>query len=213
MSDVAVRAEHRACWEALGRYLPRLCRWPVLASGLVAAWALTWWRVGEVATELQGVWLVRTVAAAACVVAVFALDDPSRDVTEPAVGTRRLLMPGRLLVAICVTVVALLPAMITVAAELTAVTLWGLVLEAATVLALLTAASLALQRRWGLPEPAQYLVLGVVLLAVYDQLTAGRWPLLAGPGLQWADAHLRWAALAAIAVVVLVRQLRDPAAR
>ena len=212
MSGVLVASE-RSTSPPLLHYLPRLCRWPLLAGGSLVAWALTGWRAGDVTTEVGAVWLLRFVVVVGCLAAVFALDDPSQNMTEPLVATRRSLMSGRLAVAVGVVVVATLPAVLAVGGLLDAGVGWGLVLEAFGVLALLCALSLTLQRRWRITEPAQYLVLGVLLIGVADQTTAGRWPLLAGPGEQWADAHVRWAVLVAVAVAVVGWQLRDPASR
>jgi hypothetical protein len=195
----------------LMRYLPRLCRWQVLVGGVTIAWALTWWRTGDVIDEVGAMWLLRLVVVVGCLAAVFALDDPSRNMTEPLVETRRSLVVGRLTVAIGVVAVAMLPAVLAVGGRLSSAVAWGLALEAIGVLSLLCGLSLTLQRRWRITEPAQYLALSVLLIGVADQVTAGRWPLLAGPGEQWADAHVRWAVLAVAAVAVVGWQLRDPA--
>ncbi len=206
-------ASERSTPPPLLHYLPRLCRWPLLAGGALLAWALTGWRAGDVTTEVGALWLLRFVVVVACLAAVFALDDPSRNMTEPLVATRRSLVSGRLAVAVGVVAVATLPAALAVGERLSGAVAWGLVLEAFGVLALLCGLSLVLQRRWRITEPAQYLALAVLLIGVADQMTAGRWPLLAGPGEQWADAHVRWAVLAAVAVAVVGWQLRDPASR
>lgn len=210
MTDL-LSPERATSTKPLLRYLPRLCRWQVLVGGVAIAWALTWWRAGDVTNEVGAMWLLRFVVVVGCVAAAFALDDPSRNMTEPLVETRRSLVAGRLTVATGVVAVAILPAVLAVGGRLSSAVAWGLVLETVGVLALLSSLSLTLQRRWRIAEPAQYLVLGVLLIGVADQMTAGRWPLLAGPGEQWADAHLRWAVLAAAAVAVVGWQLRDPA--
>jgi hypothetical protein len=212
MSGVLVASE-RSTAPPLLHYLPRLCRWPVLAGGALVAWALTGWRAGDVTTEVGALWLLRFVVVVGCLTAVFALDDPARNMTDPLVATRRSLVSGRLVVAVGVVAVATLPAALAVGEFLTDAVAWGLVLEAFGVLALLCGLSLVLQRRWRITEPAQYLALVVLFIGVADQMTAGRWPLLAGPGGQWADAHVRWAVLAAVAVAVVGWQMRDPASR
>lgn len=213
MTNVLVTSDRRTSTHALAGYLPRLCRWPVLAGGAALAGALTWWRAGDVIDEVGAVWLLRFVIVIGCLAAVFALDDASRNMTEPLVETRRSLVVGRFAVAVGIVSAGTLPAALAVGERLSGAVAWGLVLETFSVLALLCGLSLTLQRRWGISEPAQYLVLGVLLLGVADQMTAGRWPLLAGPGEQWADAHVRWAVLAAAAVAVVGWQLRDPASR
>lgn len=210
MTDLLLASERMTPPSLLG-YLPRLCRWPVLAGGAALAWALTWWRAGDVIDEVGATWLMRFVIVVGCLSAAFTLDDPSRNMTEPLVRTRRSLVVGRLAVAAGVVAAGTLPAALVVGGRLSGAVAWGLVLEAGGVLALLVGLSLTLQRRWQITEPAQYLVLGVLLIGVADQLTAGRWPLLVGPGEQWADAHVRWAVLSAAALAVVGWQLRDPA--
>jgi len=195
----------------LGSYLPRLCRWPALAIGVGLAWALTWWRVGEVTTELDALWLMRFAAVIASVAATFALDDPSFDVTRPTVGLRRSLMPARLTAAVGTVAVGVIPAGLVAVGELSARTWWGLVLEVTALVALLCGVHLLLQQRWRFSEPAQFMVFVVVLLGLYEQLTLGRWPLLAAPGAAWDDAHQRWVILGALAAGLLAWQLRDPA--
>jgi hypothetical protein len=195
------------------RLLPRVCRWTVLAGGVTLTWALTWWRVGDITSEPTAVWLLRVVIVLGSLTAAFALDDPSRNVTESTVLARRQLVPARLAVASAVVVLAALPAALSTTHLLSRPVAWGLALEAVTVFGLLAAAALTLQRRGQLTEPAQYLVLVVPLLAMADPLTAGRWPLLVGPGPAWASAHGRWAVVATVAIAVCVWQLRDPASR
>jgi hypothetical protein len=50
--------------------------------------------------------------------------------------------------------------------------------------------------------------------AVFAALLPGRWAMFATPGGDaWRDAHLRWAAVLALASAVLFLTLRDPAQR
>jgi hypothetical protein len=195
----------------LASYLPRLCRWPALAIGVSLAWALTWWCAGDVTTELGALWLMRFVAAVVVVAAAFALDDPSFDVTHSCVGVRRVLMPARFGV-VCVAVVAgLVPAGVVVGDLLTGDTWRGLLLEVVSLAAVVCGVALLLQRRWRFFEPAQFVVFVVLLLGVYEQLTVGKWPLLAAPGAAWDDAHVRWLVVCGVGVALVATQLRDPA--
>lgn len=198
---------------ALLHYLPRLCRWPALALGVTFAWALTWWPTADITTAVGAVWLIRSAVVVGVIAALFALDDPSRNVTEPAVGARRWLVPVRLVAASFVVALAAAPTVVATGHLVTSAVLWGLALEAAAMLSLLTGVALTLQRRLQVAEPAQYAALGVLLLAVADFITAGRWPLLVWPGPAWASAHGRWALVAAAGVALCAWQLRDPAAR
>ena len=192
-------------------YLPRLCRWPALATGVALVWALTWWRAGDVSTELEALWLVRIAAAVVVVTATFALDDPSFDVTRACVGTRRLLMPTRLGVGYLSVVLGLVPAGFVVGDQLTGEAWWGLLLEVVTLAVVVCGFALLLQRRWRFFEPAQFMVFVVVLIGLYEQLTVGRWPLLAPPGEAWQGAHARWLLVGAVGLALMATQLRDPA--
>jgi hypothetical protein len=107
---------------------------------------------------------------------------------------------------------AVAPALVILADRLNTESLWGLLVEAVSLLALLSAVALTLQRRWRVLEPAQFAVFAVLLIAVFEQVTAGRWVLLASPGPAWTDAHRRWAVIAVLALLVCLWQLRDPAA-
>ncbi len=212
MTTMMVAAERRVSGRALAPYIPRLCRWQVLALAIVAAWALTAWRIGGVTNELQAVWLVRFVVVLGSIGAMFAWDDPSRHVTEAAIGAHRRLVGGRLVALISTVVLAALPAFALAGGELTGGTAAGLAAEAVALVALLSAVALTLQRSWRVLEPAQYVVLTVLLIAIADQATAGRWPLLLGPGQGWGGAHQRWTVLAVVSLAVCAWQMRDPAA-
>ena len=211
MTTVMVTAERQVSTRALASYLPRLCRWQVLALAIVAAWVLTAWRVGGVTNELQAVWLVRLVVVVGSIGAMFAWDDPSRHVTESAIGAQGSLVAGRLVALIASVLLAATPAVALVGGELAGRTTVGIAAEAVALVALLSAVALTLQRGWRILEPAQYVVLTVLLIAIADQATAGRWPLLVGPGQGWEGAHQRWTLLAAVSLVVCAWQLRDPA--
>ena len=192
-------------------YLPRLVRWPALATGMALAWTLTWWRAGDVTNEVAAMWLVRFVLIIAISAAVFAVDDLSVEVTRADVGARRALMPMRLIVVAGAVAAGIAPVIVRVRGELAAATAGGLVAEAAGLTLVMVGAALALQRRWSLAEPAQYLGALILLVGMFEQVTVGRWTLLAGPGPVWEAAHWRWAAIAAAGLVLCVIQLRDPA--
>ena len=195
----------------LGSYLPRLCRWPALAIGVGLAWALTWWRAGDVTTELEALWLMRFVVSVVVVAAAFALDDPSFDVTRPCVGVRRVLMPARFGFLAGTVVIGVVPAGVVVGDLLTGDTWRGLLLEAVSLAAVVCGIALLLQRRWRFFEPAQFVVFAVLLFGVYEQLTVGKWPLLAAPGAAWDAAHVRWLVVCGVGVALAAAQLRDPA--
>ncbi|MEO8106254.1 MAG: hypothetical protein ABI720_02960 [Actinomycetes bacterium] len=194
-------------------YVPRLCRWPVLVAGVGLTWLLTWWRAGDVTNEVGAIWMLRAVVAAGAVAAVFALDDPSAALTRSTVGARKVLMVARLAVVGCVVVVAAFPTLLAVGEHLSGMSAAGVLLESFTLVALLTGVSLTAQRRWQITEPAQFLILCVVMFGVWEQISMGRWSLLSGPGPAWGDSRWRWAALCVLALGLCTVQLRDPAAR
>ena len=198
----------------LSPYALRLCRWPMLAAGILGAWLVVWWRAGEVTTPDGAVWLIRGAAAIAAVAVVFALDDPSVDSTRALPTARGVLMRLRLGVAITVTLVALVPAVAVSWDYLdSASTAWGVLLEVCALLALTTGVALLLQRQFRISEPAQFVVLAVVGLLMAAQMMGARWPMLVGPGPEWAEAHGRWLAVLLAAGSVAAWQLRDAASR
>ena len=198
----------------LASYCLRLTRWPVLLAGVAGSWLVVWWRAGDVTTADGAVWLVRSVVALGAVTVVFALDDPSIDMTRALPATRRAVMRVRFAVGGVALVVSVVPAVLTSWAYLdTSSTLAGVALEVCVLPALTLSAALVMQRQFGISEPAQFVILVVLGLMMAAQLLGQRWPLLVPPGPEWAEAHWRWAALLLIAGLVGGWQLRDPASR
>ncbi len=179
---------------------------------LAWAWAVVAWHEGDVTSVDGAVWLIRIVLVLAALGALFALDDPSIDVTKALVSTRRVLLPVRLLVVAGVVAVGLLPAAALMGGWVDdPATVGGLAVEIVTLLTFLVASALVMQRQFAVAEPAQYLALVVLGLFFLTQLIGQRWPLLIGPGPEWADAHRRWVAVGVASLMVIAWQLRDPA--
>lgn len=198
----------------LAPYLLRLARWPMLVAGIAASWLVVVWRAGDVTTTDGAVWLMRSVSALVAVSIVFALDDPSIDTTRSLPAAGRVLMRMRFGVAGMAALIAVAPAIVVSWEYLnTRSTVLGVALEVLVLLVLTLAASLVLQRQFGINEPAQFVVLVVFGMLMLAQLMGARWPLLVPPGPQWADAHWRWAGILVVALVVMAWQLRDPASR
>ena len=194
-------------------YVLRLCKWPALTIGITLAWSVTWWRAGDSINEVAALWVLRIAGVLVVVAAAFVWDDPAFDLTQSASGARRLLLPVRVAVATVTVLLGFLPAMFAVWRYIDAAVIWGVALELGVVFVVLSGVALWLQSTWRLLEPAQYLVLLIVAIGVYEQATLGRWPLLAGPGPEWQAAHARWAVVGLAGVALLAWQLRDPAAR
>ena len=89
-----------------------------------------------------------------------------------------------------------------------------LTVECAAIMAVGLAVASAIAR-WSNAREAG-LAAGSAILgaAVFAALLPGRWAMFATPGGDaWRDAHLRWAAVLALASAVLFLTLRDPAQR
>lgn len=197
----------------LARYLPALCRWRVLAAGVAVAWIVVWWRADDATTAGTAAWLIRVVAAVAALTIVFALDDPSIDSTRSLAATRRVLVRLRFAVAATAAICCLAPAFVVVWQHIdTPSTVGALLVEVAATLLLALSVTLVLQRQFGIREPAQYAALVLLLLLMFGQFGAARWPLFVEPGGQWEAAHWRWAAILALSTAVMTWQLRDAAA-
>lgn len=199
---------------ALAPYSLRLTRWQILAAGVAVSWLVVWWRAADVTGPDATAWLLRAVAALSAVTVVFAFDDPSVDMTRALPGARGALMRIRFGVAGVAVVTALAPAVVVKRQYLNAgSTVLGLAVEVCALVVLVIAASLVMQRQFGVSEPAQFMVLVVLGLMMAAQLLGQRWPLLVPPGQQWTEAHWRWAGVLVTGLLVLAWQLRDSASR
>jgi hypothetical protein len=206
-------ARHPVALGQLLRLYPRLLRWtPALAASLTVVLLLIW-KQGALGSTEAGVWMLRGAGLIMAVGTVFLLDDPSSNITNSSPTPLRV-RSGARLVLVCMTVfVGCLPATILTSQRVSVQGEWpGVVLEIAAMIGVAAALSLTMQRWLGLSEPGQFAGVGVVGTLLAAQLVGARWPMLVGPGPQWEAAHLRWAGVLLCAVLVVVWQLRDPAA-
>ncbi len=202
--------EHRG----LAPYAPRLTRCQILAVGIAGSWLVVWWRAADVTSPDAAAWLIRALAALSAVTVVFAFDDPSVEMTRALPLARGALMRIRFGVAGVAVLMALAPAVVAKWRYLdTGSTALGLAVEVSALVVTAIAASLVLQRQFGVSEPAQFMVLVVIGLMMAGQMLGERWPVLAPPGPQWAEAHWRWAGVLVVGMLVMAWQVRDPAAR
>jgi len=201
---------------ALGELLrlyPKLLRWtPALAASLTVVLLLVW-KQGALGSTEAGVWMLRGAGLIMAVGSVFLFDDPSSNITNSSPTSLRVRSGARLLL-VCMTVfVGCSPVTILTSQRVSLAGEWlGVVLEIAAMIGVAAALSLTMQRWLGLFEPGQFAGIGVVGTLLGAQLVGARWPMLVGPGPQWEAAHLRWAVVLLFAVLVVVWQLRDPAA-
>jgi hypothetical protein len=200
----------------LGQLAPALLRsvrWqPVVASAGIAA-VILGVRRDHLASSAQSVVVLRAVALLLAVGVAFALDDHSRRTVQsvPSPGWWR--SAGQASVALVPAVLAWAAALGWVSTRTGDLPVLGLSLEAATFVAVGLALAAGLVRWRDLLDPGT--VAGPVLLVsglMIAQLPE-RFALMVGPGPGWTAAHLRWSALLAAAVAVIVLAVRDPAAR
>jgi hypothetical protein len=190
--------------------LPQVTRWrPVLAGWVVAA-AVLGWKADDANDAAGRVVLLRVVAVLLVVSVVGLVDDDAATVLAAVpvpLGWRCGVRFGLAAAAVAAPWAAALlwvrPGQLTAALtlECAAITAFGLAV----------ASGIA---RWSDAREAS-LAAGPAVLgaAVAATLLPPRWAIFVPPDGDWADAHLRWAAVLGVALAVLVRTLRDPARR
>ncbi len=211
--DISTVARRPVALGELLRLFPKLLRWtPALAASLAVVLLLIW-KQGALDTTEAGLWMLRGAGLLMVVGTVFLLDDPSSNITNSSPTPLRVRSGARLLLVCVAVLVGCLPAIILTSERVSLRHEWpGVVLEIAAMVGVAAALSLTMQRWFGLSEPGQFAGIGVVGTLIGAQLVGARWPMLVGPGPQWEAAHLRWAVVLVIAVLVVMWQLRDPAA-
>jgi hypothetical protein len=190
--------------------LRRVTRWrPVLTGWLLAAAALLW-KADDVSTVAGQVTLLRVVAVLLVASAVNLVDDDAADLL--AAAPTPLVWRGGARLGL---------AALAVAAPWSGALLWvqpGDVAPALTLeCAALTAFGLAVASgiaHWSDAREASLAAAPAVLAAAGAAAALPqRWAMFANPDGAWSDAHLRWTAVLTVATAVLVRTVRDPAAR
>jgi len=212
-ADISTVPRRPVVFGELFRLYPKLLRWtPALAASLTVVLLLVW-KEGALGSTEAGVWMLRAAGLIMAVGTVFLLDDPSSNITNSSPTPLRVRSGARLLLVCMAVSVGCLPATVLTSQRVSLAGEWlGVVLEIAAMIGVAAAFSLTMQRWLGLSEPGQFAGVGVVATLVGAQLVGARWPMLVGPGPQWEAAHLRWAIVLLLAVLVVVLQLRDPAA-
>ena len=209
----------------LGRPTARTIRWLPLVVAAVAGEVMLWAAKDELSRgESVPLLPVRGAAVLLCLGAAFLLDDAAGATIEPVVPTLLFRRGLRLMMALplvampwgaALWVVSTLAASGTGSSAHRPLPAAALTLEAAALLAVTLAAAAVATRRLGHGKGGT--AAGPALLAfVMGMAAIGKyWPLFQGspaePG--WAAAHVRWAAILAAAVIVLIVASLDPARR
>jgi len=194
--------------------LVRAVRWQPVQVVAVGVVLLLWWRDDSVVSGSGSLWLLRSVALALAAAVPFALDDRSRR-TVAAAPTA---LAARSMAALGLAVV---PAAVVWAAVCAWVAVRGsrpvpvaaLTLEAVGVTAVAAAAALALVGWREVDEPGAVTAPVVLALGLVLPRLPGWAALVTEPGPGWAAAHLRWAALLALAVGAGSLAVADPGRR
>jgi hypothetical protein len=192
----------------------RSVRWqPTVAGAGIAAVVLVV-RRDHLAHLAQAVLVLRVVALLLAVGVAFALDDRSRRTVQSVPAPAWWRAAGQVSVALVPALAAWIAALGWVSTRTgDHLPVLGLSLEAVALAAVGLALAAGLVRWRELLDPGAVagpalLVSGLMIAQLPDRVA-----LVVGPGPAWAAAHLRWSALLAAAVAVLLLALRDPAAR
>jgi hypothetical protein len=188
--------------------LPRATRWPpVLAGWLMAAGVLAW-KAGDVHDAGGAVTLLRVVAVLLATSVVALADDAAANQLAAVPVPLAWRYGVRCGLAALAVAVAWAGALLWVRPGGLAAAL-SLECAALTAVALAVAGGVA---RWsGAPDASVVAGPAVFGAAVLALVLPGGWALYATPGDGWAAAHVRWAAVLAVALALLVRTVRDPA--
>jgi hypothetical protein len=184
-----------------GHLLRSLRRAPLVVGAVAVAAALALHYAGAT----SGILPLRVVGLILVLGSGFALDDaaaPTLQASPYPLARRLWLRIG----SVTAVVVPLWTVVLAPAARSLAL---GLMVELLAALAVVWATA-AWGRRRGLDEPGiatAPVLLGLVFLGAVHTRVA----LLVGPGPQWLAAHLRWAAVLGVGVVLLALAMRDPA--
>jgi hypothetical protein len=184
----------------------RSVRWtvPLVAYGLVALTLA--WRRADLSDPSSALAVARVVGVITVVGVLPLLDDPA---TGQVAAVPVPLWIRELPRLIAMTFLVLVPlGLLAVATDLP---LWPVLLELGAILALAAATALLVQQATDQVEPSTLVSVGVLVLPVAMYLLPSRFTFFVSPGPAWVDAHLRWAVLLAVGVLLTTYALRDPA--
>lgn len=186
----------------------RAVRWtvPLAAFGLVVL--LLIWRRTDLATESGALGVSRVIGVLLVVGVLPLLDDPS---TRQVASVPLLFWVREAPRLITMVVLVLVP--VWVLALATGLPASAVLLETGCILALATGAALLMRRATDQGEPSTVVSVGVLVLPAAMYLLPARFAFYASPGPSWTDAHVRWAVLLGIGLLLVAYALRDPASR
>ena len=191
--------------------LPRVTVWQPVVVGWLLAAAVLAWKADEVHDAAGRAVLLRIVAVLLAVGAVNLVDDSAANLLAPVPVPLAWRSGFRFGLAAA-----------TVAGPWAAALWWVkpgrpaamLTLECAAITAVGLAVASGLARWWSSREAGLAAAPAVLGAAVFVTLLPPRWSMFAAPGDDaWRDAHLRWAAVLALASAVSFVTVRDPAQR
>jgi hypothetical protein len=187
--------------------LRRAIRWEPAAAACVLAAALIVWRVGS-APPLM---LLRAASLVIVLGTMFIVDDRTARSLEAVPFPLRYRLGLRIFGALIIAAGSFVAICGVVGPGATSGL--GVALEAAAVLGVGLVAAAAALRHWGVDEPG--VVAGAVTLAFVGMLMSlpEAWPLIVDRGPEWSAAHLRWAGVLLVMVVLLIGSSSDPASR
>ena len=200
----------------LGQLAPALLRsvrWqPTVAAAAIATVVLAV-RRDHLDHSAQAILVLRVVALLLAVGLAFALDDRSRRTVQSVPSPAWWRASGQVSVALVPALAVWFAALGWVSTRAFDLPVLGLSLEAAALAAVGLALAAGLVRWREVLDPGA--VAGPALLVSGLMITQlpERVAMVVGPGPTWTAAHVRWAALLAAAVAVLLLAVRDPAAR
>ena len=183
----------------------RTIRWtqPAVIAGI--ALVLTLWQADTLDTPATAVWTVRAAGLVLIAGSLSAFDDPA----APQIAAVPVPLSWRAAPRILFAVVFVTLPVATLAG-LTHLPIGAMVLEAGALLALATGACLLLART-GILEPATPAAVGLLLAPAALVLLPENLALLVPPGLDWGQAHGRWAFLLGVGILTVILALSDPA--
>ena len=199
----------------------RSVRWKPVLGGAAVGFIVLYQYSGALATSSTTVIVpLRMAAVVLCLGSVFLFDDPAAVTVAAVPAPLRYRRALRFLLAVPLITVAWMGQLIYVTTLIheeppDPLTIWSLTLELIAMM-MMGLAIAALATRW-VSEGLGGVAAGPTLLVILGAASflPHRWTMFPGSIVdpEWSAAHVRWAVVAAVAVLLLAFFSRDPAAR